>query len=75
EYIPLETNEEFITVGYVQAINKDFIIVRNTNHVGTGNIFIFDRNGKALRKINRRGQSNEEYTNIAGLITLDEDNR
>jgi len=59
----------------VQAINKDFIIVRNTNHVGTGNIFIFDRNGKALRKINRRGQSNEEYTNIAGLITLDEDNR
>jgi hypothetical protein len=74
EYIPLETNDEFITAGYVQAIGKEIIIVRNTNQAGGGNIFIFDRNGKGLRKINRRGQSNEEYTNITGLIALDEEN-
>ena len=37
-----------------------------------GIFFIFDRNGKGLRKINRRGQGPEEYTSITGL-TLDED--
>lgn len=74
EYIPLETNDEFITSGYVQAIGKNIIIVRNINQAGAGNIFIFSRDGRGLRKINRRGQSNEEYTNITGLIALDEDN-
>lgn len=74
EYIPLETNDEFITTGYVQAIGKNIILVRNTNQAGSGNIFIFDRNGKGLRKINRKGQGNGEYTIIAGTITLDEDN-
>jgi hypothetical protein len=58
----------------VQAIGKEIIIVRNTNQAGGGNIFIYDRSGKGLRKINRRGQSNEEYTFISGLILLDEDN-
>jgi hypothetical protein len=73
EYIPLETNDEFLTTGYVQAIGKEIIIVRNINQAGAS-IFIFDRSGKGLRKINRRGQSNEEYTFISGLILLDEDN-
>ncbi|MDR1369842.1 MAG: 6-bladed beta-propeller [Dysgonamonadaceae bacterium] len=74
EYIPLESSDEFITAGYVQAIGKNILLVRNTNQAGGGNIFFFDRNGKGLRKINRRGQSGEEYINITGLITLDESN-
>ncbi|MDR2118365.1 MAG: 6-bladed beta-propeller [Tannerellaceae bacterium] len=74
EYVPLETTDEFITSAYVQAIGKDIILVRNTNQAGPGDIFIFDRTGKGVRKINRRGQGNEEYTNITGTIALDEEN-
>jgi hypothetical protein len=72
EYIPLETNDEFLTMAHTQAVGRDIIIVRNVNR--DGDIFIFDRkNGKGLRKINRRGQSGEEYTNVHNII-LDEDN-
>jgi hypothetical protein len=44
-----------------------------TNRINDGNIFIFDRNGKALRKINRFGQGGEEYSYSTEII-LDEDN-
>jgi hypothetical protein len=71
EYIPLETTDEFLTQGFVQAIGKDIIITKN--YANDGDIFLFDRNGKALRKINRKGQGGEEYTYIFG-ITLDENN-
>jgi hypothetical protein len=71
EYIPLETTDEFLCQGFVQAIGKELIVV--TNRIDDGDIFIFDRNGKALRKINRKGQGNEEYT-YAQSIILDEDN-
>ena len=74
EYIPLETKDEFLTSGIVQAIGKKIILIRNTNRAGSGDIFIFDREGKGLRRINRRGPGNEEYTNITGRIVLDEDN-
>ena len=55
EYIPLETTDEFVTLGWLQAIGKDVMIVRNM-FAADGNIFIYDRKGKAVRKINRRGQ-------------------
>lgn len=71
EYIPLETNDEFLTSANIQAIGKDIIIFRNLKR--DGDIFIFDRKGKGLRKINRYGQGGEEYTNIGG-IALDEEN-
>ena len=59
EYIPLETNDEFITQGSVKAIGKRFVLV--TNLLNDGNIFVFDRKtGKAVRKINRKGQGAEE---------------
>jgi hypothetical protein len=70
EYIPLETADEFVCQGLVQDIGKDIIVVRN--RVNDGNIFIFDRKGKALRKINRKGQGAEEYTDIVRIV-LDED--
>lgn len=72
EYIPLETNDEFITQGLVQDVGKEYLLVKNRN--SDGNIFIFDRKtGKGLRKINRQGQGPEEYTRINEVI-LDENN-
>jgi hypothetical protein len=70
EYISLETNDEFLCQGLVQDIGKEFVVVRN--RIDDGDIFIFDRNGKALGKINRKGQGGEEYTMIS-TITLDEE--
>lgn len=71
EYIPLETTDEFINQGFVQEIGKEIILV--INRTDDGNIYVYDRTGKALRKINRKGQGGEEYTYITKII-LDEDN-
>ena len=71
EYIPLETNDEFVNQGHVDAVGKKVIVV--TNYSNDGNIYIYDRTGKAIRKINRKGQGGEEYTYIKS-ITLDEEN-
>ena len=71
EYIPLETNDDFLTQGRVLAISKDFIVVKN--RINDGDIFIFDSTtGKGLRKINRRGEGPEEYIDIMGIV-IDED--
>ncbi|MDR1224936.1 MAG: 6-bladed beta-propeller [Tannerella sp.] len=72
EYIPLETTDEFVTMGWPHAIGKEIILVRNRNRTTDGDIFVFDRNGKGLRVINRLGQGGEEYSFLLG-ITLDED--
>lgn len=72
EYIPLETTEEFITLGYLQAIGKDVMVLRD-KMAANGNIYLFDRKGKALKKMNRRGQSHEEYLTTNGIY-LDEEN-
>lgn len=71
EYIPLETNDEFVTQGSVKAIGKQFVLV--TNFANDGDIFVFDRKtGKAVRKINRKGQGAEEYAYL-NTIVLDEE--
>lgn len=70
EYIVLETNNDFINQGFVWDVGKDIILVGNRN--GDGAIFVYDKTGKALRKINRKGQGSEEYVNIFN-ITLDEE--
>ena len=62
EYIPLETNDEFINRACVQAVGEKYIIV--TNFYDDGNIFVYGRNGKAIRKINRKGQGGEEYVSM-----------
>jgi len=69
EYISLETTDEFICQGSIQAIGENVILVKNHNN--DGDIFFFDRKGKGIKKINRMGQSGEEYTNVFGII-LDE---
>jgi len=71
EYIALETKDDFYNQGFVQAIGKEIILV--SNRISDGYIFIYDRTGKALRKINRMGHDSGEYINITG-ITLDEEN-
>ena len=71
EYIPLETNDEFINRACVQAIGEKYIIV--TNFYDDGNIFVYGRNGKAIRKINRKGQGGEEYVSMRS-VSLDEEN-
>jgi hypothetical protein len=72
EYIALETNDDFLNQGIVMDVGKKIILVRNL--INDGDIFVYDRSGKALRKINHKGhQTSREYTNILG-ITLDEDN-
>lgn len=73
EYIPLESTDSFITMAHVQDIGEDVIIVRNRNRSSDGNIFIFDKKGKGLRKINRQGPGDEEYTFLLKAF-LDEDN-
>ena len=72
EYIKLETNDDFLNQGIVADVGKEIILV--TNQIRDGDIFVYDRTGKALRKINRKGQKiSEEYTSIFSII-LDEDN-
>jgi len=71
EYIALETNDDFVTQGFVLSIGKDLMIVKN--YFNDGDIFIFDRTGKGLSKINRKGQGAEEYISISD-IEIDEAN-
>lgn len=72
EYIPLETNKEFVTQGVVMAIGSKYIIVKNRTE--EGDIFVFDRkSGKALRKINKKGKGPEEYSHLTDIV-LDEEN-
>ena len=71
EYIPLETSDEFITQGVVQDIGKDIILVKN--RFSDGDIFVFDRNGKGLKKLNRLGQGGEEYSGTFRVV-LDANN-
>jgi hypothetical protein len=60
EIIPLETNDEFLCGGEVVAFTDEIIVYRNLRFKG-GEIFLFDRQGKALKKINRQGPGAEEY--------------
>ena len=72
EYVALETNNEFVNQGVVMDVGKKIILVKNK--INDGNIFVYNRSGKALRRINHKGQlTGKEYTNILGIV-LDEDN-
>lgn len=71
EYVALETKDGFYNQGFVLDIGKEIILVMNRNN--DGDIFVYNRSGKAIRKINRKGQGGEEYIEIF-KITLDEEN-
>ncbi len=69
EYIPMETTDEFLTQGIVMDVGEKYFV--DKNRVNDGDIFLFERTGKANRKINRKGQGGEEYSHISRII-LDE---
>lgn len=60
-YIPIETNDDFLCSGGPRAITSDKIIITDNK---SGDILIFDINGKALNKFNRKGGGGEEYNNL-----------
>ena len=66
EYIPLETTDDFLHQGAIMYVGDKYIALRNM--VNDGNIYIHDRSGKAISKINRRGQSGEEYASTVGVV-------
>ena len=66
EYIPLETTDEFLNQGIVLAIGKEIMLLGN--HMNDGNIFVYDRMGKGLNKINRMGRGPGEYTVFCSLF-------
>ena len=72
EYIPLETTDEFLCQGNIWAVGNNIIVATNFNF--SGDIFLFDRKGKAMKKINHRGQSDKEYTGFISRIILDDEN-
>lgn len=72
EYIPLETTDEFLCQGNIWAVGNNIIIATNFNF--SGDIFLFDRKGKALKKINHKGPSDKEYTGFISRIVLDDEN-
>ena len=41
EYVPLETNDEFINKGWVKAVGKNLLAIVNGG--GDGDIFLYDR--------------------------------
>jgi hypothetical protein len=60
EYIRLETTDDMLWQGYsVGAFTDRYIVNYN---LGTGDILFFDKTGKGIKKINRRGESGEEYS-------------
>jgi len=71
EYIPLETTDDFLTQGVVKSIGNEILLVVNWDN--DGDIFVYDKAGKGIRKINRKGQGPEEYTNFLNIV-LDEQN-
>ena len=72
EYIALDSSDDFLCQGQVLAVGAKIIVVRND--IQDGDIYLFDRKkGTGIRKINRKGNGNEEYT-IAYNVVLDEDN-
>ena len=72
EYIPLETSDEFLTQGVILAIGKKYIVIKNFGR--DGDIYIFDRHGKGVKKINRMGQAPEDYSFINSIILDEEKN-
>ena len=70
EYIPLETNNEFLfdDRAFLYYMDDKYIILHNTTN---GDILIFDSMGKAIRKINNKGGSGKEYSGINGGIVYD----
>ena len=69
-YISLETNDDFLWRGNVKGITESYILGGDNK---TGDILLFDRNGKSVKKINHKGNGAQEYTSFITIVP-DEDN-
>ena len=71
EYIILDNSDEYICQGRILDIGESYILV--SNYIQDGDIFIFDRKGKGIRKINHLGESGKDYRMFTDVL-LDEHN-
>ncbi|WP_106831610.1 6-bladed beta-propeller [Parabacteroides pacaensis] len=73
EYVPLETTDESILPHLCVTfyISKNYIITYDPEG---GSIFIFNRQGKFIRKINKQGQGAKEYIRISFMFVVDFEN-
>lgn len=67
EYVPLETTDSSLLTRMcsVYSISDNYII---TYDMYSGDIFVFNRLGRFLRKINKLGNGPGEYVNLSGLV-------
>ncbi len=71
EYISLETRDDVLVGGgVVRSVGKDKILIYSGR---TGDVFIFNNDGKFINKFNHKGQSGEEYNYISNIL-IDEPN-
>lgn len=66
EYVRMETSDEMLWQGWSVAAFTDRYIVNY--HFRSGDVLVFDRQGKGIRKINRKGESGEEYSLYSDLL-------
>ncbi|MDF9829319.1 6-bladed beta-propeller [Parabacteroides sp. PF5-6] len=71
-YVTLQTKEEYLFNYPSATITNDFIIVKNEN--GQGFLF-FDKSGKAISKVNRKGEGPEEYVRTEHFVYVDEEDK
>ena len=72
EYIPLETTDEFLCPGNLNAIVSNNLIA--VNDMRSGSIILFDISGKGLININKRGQGPGEYQAVLDIAFDEEKN-
>lgn len=71
EYIRIETTDDLLWQGRVNAFTDHYIL---NHYPKTGDILFFDRTGKGIKKINRMGNSGEEYSAYSNFL-FDEENK
>lgn len=69
EYVPLETTDHSLLTSDCSSfcLSDEYIVTRSMRN---GDIFFFNRSGKHLRTINRKGGGSEEYARII-LLAVD----
>ena len=73
ELIPLETTEENLIGEITRLIfNDGKYYIRSTNSMQNAKLFVFDENGKYLKKISKQGGGPEEYIEFKDFtMTID----
>lgn len=66
DYIRMETSDEMLWQGWAVAAFTDRYIL--DYHFLSGDVSVFDQKGKIIRKINRKGESGEEYSLYSYLL-------